>query len=164
MDCAQVLSNLFVGSHPRFIEDIDKLQLEFGITAVLNLQMDEDMRSVNVAWEPLQAHYAACGIELCRVPVRDFDAVDLREKLPNCVGALDRLLAAGHSVYLHCTAGTGRSPTTAIAYLHWCRGWDLDGAVAYVKDRRQCSPNVEAILEAIWNPGNEQHTPPSATS
>jgi len=161
MDYAQILSNLFVGSHPRCIDDIDRLRREFDITAVLNLQMDEDMRSVNVAWEPLQAHYSACRIELCRVPVTDFDTVDLREKLPNCVRALDRLLAAGHSVYLHCTAGTGRSPTTAIAYLHWCRGWDLEGAVAYVKDHRQCSPNVEAIREAIWDPRKEQHTPPS---
>jgi len=58
-------------------------------------------------------------IELCRVPVRDFDLVDLREKLLECVHLLERLLAASHLVYLHCTIGAARSPTVAIAYLHW---------------------------------------------
>ncbi len=162
MDYAQILSRLFVGSHPREIDDIDRLRRESGITAVLNLQTDDDMRSMNLAWEPLEAHYPASAIELWRVPVRDFDPIDLRVKLPKCVRTLDGLLAAGNAVYLHCTAGTGRSPTVAIAYLHRCRGWDLDEAVAYVKQRRECSPNVEAIRLAIWNHGDEQTPPPPA--
>jgi len=152
MDYAQILPRLFLGSHPQTTDDIDRLRQEAGITAVLNLQTDDDMRAVKLVWEPLEAHYRTCGIELSRLPVRDFDPVDLREKLAECVRTLDRLLAASHSVYLHCTAGTGRSPTVAIAYLHWCRGWDLDGAVVYVKERRPCSPNLEAIRLAIWDP------------
>jgi protein-tyrosine phosphatase len=51
-------------------------------------------------------------------------------------------------VYLHCTVGTGRSPTVAIAHLYRCRAWKLDEASAYVTGRRQCSPNLEAILAA----------------
>ncbi len=150
MDYAQILSQLFLGSHPQTTDDIDRLRQEAGITAVLNLQTDDDMRAVNLVWEPLEAHYRTCGIELSRLSVRDFDPVDLREKLPECVHVLDSLLKAGYSVYLHCTAGTGRSPTVAIAYLHWYQRWDLDAAVAYVKERRLCSPNVEAIRLAVW--------------
>ena len=151
MEHAEILPQLFLGSHPQTTGDIDRLRQQSGISAVVNLQTDEDMCSVGLAWEPLAAHYSTCGIELCRVPVRDFDPIDLREKLPECVRRLDGLLAAGHLVYLHCTAGAGRSPTVAIAYLHWCRGWDLDAAVADVKERWHCSPNVEAIRQAVWD-------------
>src|SRR5262249_44217209 len=109
------------------------------------------MRLVNLVWGPLEAHYRACRIELTRIPVRDFDPVDLREKLHECVRVLDSLLRAGHLVYLHCTAGTGRSPAVAIAYLHRCWGWNLDIAAAYIKARRPSSPNLEAIRLAAWN-------------
>jgi protein-tyrosine phosphatase len=148
----QILPTLFLGSQPRSAEEIDRLREELGITAVCNLQTDDDMRAVNVVWEPLDAHYRTSGIKLCRVPVRDFDPVDLREKLPDCVRVLRHLFAAGHIVYLHCTAGAGRSPTVAIAYLQWCLGWKLDQAVAHVKERWECSPNIEAIRLARWTP------------
>ncbi len=154
MEYAQILPHLFVGSHPSNAEDVEKLRRESGITAILNLQTDDDMRSLGLAWEPLEAHYRACGVELARLPVRDFDPLDLRQKLPECVRVLDSLLRAGHSVYLHCTAGTGRSPTVAIAYLHWCLGWGLDEAIVYVKQLRQTSPNLEAIRLANWDAAN----------
>lgn len=150
MDYVEILGQLLLGSRPETAADIDRLRLESGITAVLNLQTDDDMRAVKLDWKPLEAHYRKSGIQLCRVPVRDFDPVDLRKKLPECVRTLDQLLAASHSVYLHCTLGAARSPTVAIAYLCWCRGWDLDEAVTYVKTRWQCSPNLEAVQLAVW--------------
>jgi protein-tyrosine phosphatase len=82
------------------------------------------------------------------------------QKLPECVRTLDELLAAGHLVYLLCTAGTDRSPTVAIAHLYRCRGWKLDEASVYVTDRRQCSPNPEAILAAKWGHANEETARP----
>ncbi len=115
VDHSQIFPQLFLGSHPESMDEIERLRRASGITAVLNLQTDEDMQSIRLAWEPLEAHYSACRIDLCRVPVRDFDLEDLRDKLPECVRALERLLAVGHTIYLHCTAGTGRSPTVAIA-------------------------------------------------
>ena len=156
MEYDQVLPQLFIGSYPETRDDIDKLRRASGIIAVLNVQTDGDMHYLNLDWGSLQAHYTACGIELRRVPVRDFDPVDLREKLPECVRVLNQLLAAGHSVYVHCTAGAGRSPTVAIAYLYWCCGWDLDEAVVHVKHCRPCSPNVEAIRLATQDLLNDQ--------
>jgi protein-tyrosine phosphatase len=156
MDQVQILPHLFLGAVPRTAEDIDSLLRESGITAVLNLQTDDDMRSVNVDWKPLEEHYGKRKIVLRRCPVRDFDPVDLREKLPQCVRALEELLAEGYTVYLHCTAASGRSPTVAIAYLHWRLGWDLDQAVSYVKGLRDCVPNVDAIRLAKWSPGHRE--------
>lgn len=151
MEYDQIFPQLFIGSHPQSKDDIERLRQECGITAVLNLQTDEDMRWCDLDWESLEAHYRSCGIELARVPVRDFDPEELREKLPECVRALDGLLAAGHSVYLHCTAGASRSPTVAIAYLHRCRGWELEQAAVFVRQRRTCSPELDAIRLANWD-------------
>jgi protein-tyrosine phosphatase len=151
MEYVELVDQLFLGSRPETTADIDRLRLDSGVTAVLNLQTDDDMRAIHLVWEPLEVHYRNTGIELCRVPVRDFDPVDLREKLPECVRTLDHLLAASHSVYLHCTLGASRSPTVAIAYLCWCRGWDLEEAGTYVKKHWQCSPNMEAIRQAVWS-------------
>jgi len=152
MDYDQILPQLFVGSYPRTSDDIARLQTECGITAVLNIQTDEDPRSLNLPWDALQAHCASCGIAFQNAPVRDGDTLELRDKLPGCVRALDELLKSGHTVYLHCTAGMNRSPTVAIAYLWWCRGWSLKDAAAHVARRRDCAPDLEALREAVWDP------------
>lgn len=150
----KVFPRLFLGSRPEIPADIDRLQRDSGITAVLNLQTDDDMRAINLIWKPLEQHYRASRIELCRVPVRDFDPVDLRNKLPKCVRALKSLLSRSHTVYLHCTIGATRSPTVAVAYLHWCQGWTLAQAAAHIKEHWQCTPNIEAIQLALWTSEN----------
>ena len=150
MEFDQILPQLFVGSRPRVAEDIAELVREAGITAVLNLQTDEDMVWYDTDWGELEAHYKETGISVVRFPVRDFDSEDLRDKLPGSVRALEELLEAGHTVYLHCTAGVNRSPTVAVAHLHWCCGWDLEKAVAYIKEHRNCSPEVDALRGAAW--------------
>ena len=72
MDVSQILPNLFVGSFPKSTEDIDRLRRE-GVTAVLNAQTDEDMAYWGVNWHGLESYYREAGIEVRRVPVRDFD-------------------------------------------------------------------------------------------
>jgi protein-tyrosine phosphatase len=151
MDYAQILSGLFVGSHPRAVGDVERLRRELAITAVLNLQTDEDMESVKLDWRPLEAHYRASGINLLRLPVKE-EQIELRETLPECVRALAGLITSGRTVYLHCTQGIGRSPTVAIGYLHWSLGWEFDAAVSHVKQARECSPHLEALRLALWNP------------
>lgn len=145
---AQILPNLYIGSHPRTIEDIERLRLEAGITAVLNIHTDDDMRCVNLNFPPLEAHYKACPIVLRRTPMVE-EQIELRAKLCNAIQALSELLAEGHTVYLHCTAGIGRAPTVAIGYLHYYLGWEWDEAVAHVKALRQCAPHLEALRLAF---------------
>src|SRR3972149_260539 len=115
MDVSQIFSKLFVGSYPGDIEDIDQLKRDFGITAVLNVQTDEDLAYWGINWGRLECHYHKLGVEIQRAPVRDFDPVDLRRKLPECVKVLDLLLQQGHNVYVHCSMGINRSPSVAIA-------------------------------------------------
>jgi len=118
------------------------------VTAVLNLQTDEDIESLRLPWAELLERYAQHGLEVKRTPVRDFDAADLQARLPACVAALTALMQEGHAVYLHWTAGAGRSPTVAVAYLHGRHGWSLRRADLHVRQRRPCSPNPAAIGRA----------------
>lgn len=145
MDCDQVLPQIVIGSYPETTADIDRLERDFEITAVLNVQSAEDDEYLNITWPVLESHYRRSRIEVRRVPVTDFDRADLCRNLPECVGALRELIGDGHTVYVHCTAGIGRSPTVVIAYLHWVENWDLEQAAGHVRSRRHCSPDLPAI-------------------
>lgn len=151
IDYNHIQPRLLVGTLPQSSHDVETLRKEEGVTAVLNLQTDGDLRMYGFA-EPLESLYAGSSVKLCRMPVRDFDESDLQERLPECVAVLDELLKEGHTVYLHCTAGVNRSPTVAIAYLYRHLGWELDAAVEHVEGCRACSPKVEAIRRAKWDP------------
>ena len=143
-----ILHDIFVGTCPQDSDDIDELREVPRITAVLNLQTDSDMQAWGLDWAHVSGHYKACDMDLARVPIVDFDPIDLRKELANGVDALDRLVKQEHCVYIHCTAGIGRAPAVVIAWLAWCRDWQLDEAISFVKQRRVCSPAVEAIREA----------------
>jgi len=148
MNLNQVLPEVFLGSCPETVEDIDHLQQKVGVTAVLNLQTDEDMQHAGCDWRKLHTHYRRCKIVVRRVPVRDFDPEDLRKMLPDCVQALNELLRKGHTVYVHCTAGAGRAPSVVITYLNWVQQYELEKASQLVQKCRPCSPNLEAIRMA----------------
>lgn len=155
MDFDEILPNLFVGSCPRDQADIEYLKTDVGITAVLNLQTDQDFVHWGIRWERLEAAYEALGIEIRRVPVTDFNPEEVRQKLPACVKALDELLRAGHTAYVHCSAGMNRSPSTVVAYLHWVREMSLGEAVEFVLERHACDPYVDVIQGATeaWAEG-----------
>ncbi len=142
----QILPELYVGSCPEDFEDIRGLTNSCGITGVLNLQTDEDFRAWGLDWPSLEENYRSLSLEVKRVPMRDFDYDDQRKILPNAVRALASLLASGHTIYLHCNAGVGRSPLVAMAYLYWCRDLSLWEAIRHVEARRPCSP-YDDLLE-----------------
>lgn len=145
MDVDQILPQLFVGACPSDPADIDTLATKFGITAVFNLQTDEDFADWGIKWHEMEKAYRRRGIELRRGPVQDFNPEELRQKLPACVQALDGLLRAGHTVYVHCNAGVNRSPSTVVAYLHWVQKMPFNEAVDYVIKRHPSDPYVEAV-------------------
>jgi len=143
----RIAENLLVGSYLLDANEVEELR-SLGVTAIFSLQTEEDTGKRGIDWEEKEA--SAAKLAFRNLPVRDFDTADLQRKLPDCVMALDSLLKTGHTVYLHCTSGTGRSPTVAAAYLHWCLAWPLERAWAHIRAVRDCSPNVEAIRGAVW--------------
>jgi protein-tyrosine phosphatase len=137
-------NTLFIGSCPITAGDIAHLK-DQGITAVLNLQTDEDLLHRDIDWPAMEAAYRQLGMEVRRYPIEDFSPSDMRQKLRPCVRILTGQIHAGHVVYLHCNAGINRSPTVAVAYLHWVEKWDLHAAHAHVTSCRPCDPYVQEI-------------------
>lgn len=139
---------VFVGTCPRTVDDVEHLRQQLAITAVLTLQTDDDRRLYRLDWAELQRAYEHEGIRVYELPILDRDEDALAERLPEAVELLEDLIRQEHLVFLHCNIGNGRSPTVAAAWLHWRRGWGLARAVAHLKDCRRCEPNAGVIRRA----------------
>lgn len=148
MECALIWPHLYFGSCPTGPEDIIRLQSEYGITAVLNLQSDADRCLYGLDWNRLAACYCRLGIELRLFPIQDKSEADLTRKLGPCIIAIDDLLEEGHTVFVHCNIGNGRSPTVVTAWLYSTIGTDLAAAARHVQNCRPCEPNLNVIRAA----------------
>ncbi len=148
INLTRIQPELFVGTCPRTPVDIDRLTSGPHVTAVLNLQTDEDFINQGLDWDAVHHQYQDRDLVIARWPIRDFDPQDLRQRLGGAVEQLHALLGVGHRVYVHCTAGIGRAPGVAIAYLSWMQGWDLEQAYRFVTEQRACAPYIEAIRQA----------------
>jgi atypical dual specificity phosphatase len=141
---------LLVGEYPR-ISDIEWLKDEFRITAIQNLQDDEDLRINGIDLIGLREACHRHQIKLVRTPIRDGSSDDMAARLHDTLQSLQGLLAESERVYLHCNAGLNRAPTLAIAWLRASGGMSLNEAVAHVKKRRACGPFM-TVLEAHFGP------------
>lgn len=151
IDYSKILPNLYVGTYPQKSEDIQELKDHCGVTALLSLQTDEDLRERGIVWPALEESYRKLGIEVRRVPMRDVDREHQRQHLPEAVKVLAELLACGHVAYLHCNAGAGRSPLVAMAYLHWCRKMGREQAIRHVRERRYCASYEDLLQVSLRN-------------
>ncbi len=147
----RILPNLYVGTVPKTFDDVERLIREVGVTAVINLQTDDDFEWYQVDWPKIQQYYKKQNIEIIRKPVQDFQLEDLRDKLPECASLVDEFARNGYIIYLHCTAGINRSPTVAIGYLYSYLGYDMEAAISVVKTSRICDPYLEALYSAKFN-------------
>ena len=143
-DVSEVLPGLLVGEFPR-PEDVGWLREDHGVSAVFNLQDDEDLVAKGLDLAALQRAYELHGIRLRRYPVPDYEPSRLTEHLDDLLDEIEQALAAGQCVYLHCNAGMNRAPTVAIAYLHAYRGYSLASACRLLKSRRACAPYLRLL-------------------
>jgi len=146
-DYHRIRPNLIVGTQPTTPADIDRLRDVEGVTCVFNTQQDEDIEYWKVDFAAVEARIEARDMRLVRFPFVDFSADSLREGLPEAAAALDEACRRSETVYLHCTAGMGRSPGLAIAYMYWCLDEyeTLDAAYEGLTSIRPCGPKKESI-------------------
>jgi protein-tyrosine phosphatase len=146
-----VLSDeLLIGEYPSET-DIAWLKDTYGVTAVHNLQDDEDLRVNGLDARGLVAEYIAHGIDYVRTPIQDGSADAMAERLEVALNDLRDLVAPGSRVYLHCNAGMNRAPTLAIAFLRAYRQMSLEEAMILVKRQRACGPFM-TVLEEYFGP------------
>lgn len=146
----RILEGLIVGSCLQTPADADRLADAEGVRTVMCLQEDSDMAYFDLDVAPIRERCAARGdVTHLRHAIRDFDPFSLRRRLPGAVALLSQTAAAvGGTAYVHCTAGLGRAPATALAYMWWVHGIPLDDAYALLTGIRACAPRKDAIREA----------------
>ena len=146
---APITRDLFVGSYPQSTLDIDQLHRGPRITAVLNLQTDDDIAARSINWPELVNHYLARDMAWHRIPIVDFDDEDLEQHISDAAQFIDQFIAVGHRIYVHCTAGMERSPSVVAAYLHWYTGISLEQATSAITKVRRCKIKKNVIERAV---------------
>ncbi|XP_007010098.2 PREDICTED: phosphoglucan phosphatase DSP4, amyloplastic isoform X1 [Theobroma cacao] len=141
--------DLIVGSCLQAPEDVDKLR-KVGVKTIFCLQQDPDLEYFGVDIGAIQDYAKKCSdIEHIRAQIRDFDSFDLRMRLPAVVSKLYKAINQNGGVtYVHCTAGLGRAPAVAMAYMFWVQGYKLSEAHRLLLSKRSCFPKLDAIKSA----------------
>ena len=112
---------------------------------MLSLQHNECLAHFHIDYSAHSRRCSELGLVLERCPIRDFDPEDMRRQLPQAVRLLAHLLADEHRVYVHCTAGIGRSALVVLGYFTFVVGQSPEAAIGMIHERRNCvSPNWEA--------------------
>jgi hypothetical protein len=148
---------------PRLSQARLRWLLSQGVTWVLDLtQAGEYGLPPYADW--LQAAAAADGRRVAwqRQPVRDYDTPSLDE-MEHIQQALQSALADGHTIYVHCYGGVGRTGTVVGCFLRR-QGFDGPAALAEIARLRQGliggerpSPETEAQRRMIleWKAGSK---------
>jgi protein-tyrosine phosphatase len=107
---------------------------------------------------------SSAPVEYRRMPIPDHGLPQSLGHMQDILNELDRALAAGRRIYLHCRAGIGRTNLVAGCWLV-NRGFSGEGALAQLNERWQsCSrsgawpsvPETEAQCDFVreWRPGH----------
>ena len=127
--------NLYLGALPlKNKGHLDQI-LELGVTRVLSLVEDFELED---GWlnRPVKSQdWIDRSLEVKHIPAEDFLPVKAHE-IAEGIEYLAQMLDEGHTVYVHCKAGRGRSATIVIAYLMQYQGISLEEAIAFVKEQR----------------------------
>lgn len=141
--------DLIVGSCLQTPEDVDKLR-KIGVKTIFCLQQNSDLEYFGVDIDAIREYANSCNdIQHLRAEIRDFDSFDLRKRLPAVISKLYKAINSNGGVtYIHCTAGLGRAPAVALAYMFWVQGYKLNEANTLLLSKRSCFPKLDAIKSA----------------
>ncbi len=146
LNWGRIRDDIVVGSCPMTAADIDRIRDGTRVSALLSVQTEECRAAFGIDYDEHCRHGRSRDLALVNAPMRDFDPPDQRRRLPEAVRALHRLIAAGHRVYVHCTAGINRSPLTVLGYLAFVEGLTEEEAMAVIRGGR---PQAEPYWEAF---------------
>ncbi|XP_055982104.1 laforin isoform X1 [Sorex fumeus] len=146
MHYSRILHNLWLGSCPRQVEHVTiRLKHELGITAVMNFQTEADILQNSCGCNRYQERmspdtlvklYKEEGLVYIWMPTPDMSTEGRVQMLPQAVCLLHGLLENGHTVYVHCNAGVGRSTAAVCGWLLYVLGWQLRKVQYFVMAKR----------------------------
>ena len=133
----EITPEIFLGSCPMNTQDLELLVNETGITAVLSVQADDDLKYYQINIGQIMNKAKELGVKFTRCPMTDFDLDDQKLKLIDAVKAMASFMADGHKVYVHCSAGINRSSLTVLGYLCFVKKMDFEKAYKLLKTKRR---------------------------
>ncbi|KFH07529.1 serine/threonine specific protein phosphatase [Toxoplasma gondii MAS] len=132
MHYSTIFPRFFVGSCPRQLKHIRHLKEELKVTCVVNLQTEQDLCNnypdpiaSSRSAEAVSQLYDGSGLRYVWLPTADMCDSARKIAVANAAFLLLGLFQSGHSVYMHCNAGVGRSVAAACAFLCFAVGLDL---------------------------------------
>lgn len=128
---SRVDQHVFIGALP-FVGDVTKLK-NMGIGAVVNTCRE---------YPGPKAAYAREHIEQLYLPTVDFTAPRLQD-IERGVKFIERHVAEGTGVYIHCKAGRGRSATIVVCWLIAAKAMTPEQAQRFLSQKR---PHVHRQL------------------
>ena len=137
--------NIFVGTYLQNEEDFEIISKK-GINAIINVQTDKDLEYRKIDINSLNKYANKYGIEMKRYPIEDFNKEELYNKIKGAADLLNELIKEGKTVYIHCTAGIGRSPSIVAIYLILYKNYSIRNAMILCKKSR---PKISPVLEVI---------------
>jgi protein-tyrosine phosphatase len=117
-----------------------------GVDTVLSLLTPQDQQVLDLRYEAIEAE--ANGMEFWSFPIPDHDVPHSDVQLARVLESLDKELASGTNVAVHCFAGIGRSGLVA-ACLLVTKGLDSKTAMSQVSDARGISV-PETPEQRLW--------------
>jgi len=126
---------------------------------------DHGVRAIVTLHEqPLdEERLAAHSLEALHIPVRDFEAPSLQQ-INGIVAFVERRLAAGKGVAVHCAAGLGRTGTAVACYLVH-EGYSPTAALAHVRSKRPGSVQTDEQQSIVYEYArSRKNSPQTATA
>ena len=140
---SRVTPSLYVG--PQHRRSGKRALLQAGITHIVNMRSEFDDAAHGLTLSATATHKS-----YCHLPTTD-DHAPSPARLNEGIAFIDSAIADGGKVYIHCSAGVGRAPTMAAAYLI-SRGHSIDDALALIRTARpfiRLTPNQMTVLGAL---------------
>lgn len=136
LNWGQITDHIVIGTCPMTLDDLIRIHSEAGVSGVLSLQHDDCLAYWGISYEMMSRIGKSLGLMIQRCPIRDFDVSDIRRCLPGAISMLANMLAHGHRVYIHCTAGIGRAPVVVLGYLTLLERYSTDEAIRLILEGR----------------------------
>lgn len=127
--------DLYLGGLPLQNEGHKHQILSLGVHSILSFVEDFELEEGFLNTPVKHEEWNQAGLYVEHIKAIDFSPLK-KEEIKSGVSFLAHSLFRGHSVYVHCKAGRGRSATIVVAFLIESEHLSIDAAIARLKEQR----------------------------
>lgn len=153
LEYSRVTDSLYVG--PQYREGGKRTLLQAGITHVVNMrsEFDDKARGLTLTDDD--------SVGYCYLPTTDDEPIS-PDHISKGIAFIDRAIKEDGKVYIHCSAGVGRAPSMAAAYLI-SKGYGVEDAFALINKARPFIRPTPSQIHALRQFEKREKADPTAT-